>query len=398
MTAQSLSIVVLSTGLENLNEIRAALAADGRAKLLSGGNDEEKIQEEIIRLQPSAAIINLGSEPQGAIRLIRHIKANCSRTAIITVAQESSADLILQSLRSGSDEFLRLPINADELGTVLDQISEFSLKNKEVTKQTGRTTAVFSSKGGCGTSFIAANLAASATARAVLVDLNFESGDLPLFFGLNPKYSISDIVARHGELDGSLISTLVTPCSPNLDMISAPKELDPIDKIEPEHVFELLQRLRENYDHILLDLRHTFDEITLMALEQCDEIVLVLSLDVLAIRSAHRALKFFEREGYAMAKVKIVVNRWSKQIDWDLPEVEKFLHKKVLGTLSSHYPTVVESINVGKPLVKFNPRSEIAQEIKRFAHALSIGKSEREEPARYWKLFRRGQSEKVVSL
>jgi pilus assembly protein CpaE len=392
MTTQSLSIVVLSTGVDNLNEIRAALAMDSRAKLLSAGNDVEKIQEEIIRLQPSAAIISLGTEPERAIRLIRYIKSNCSKTAIITVAGETSADLILQSLRAGSDEFLRLPINPDELRTVLDQIGELSMKIREATTETGRMTAIFSNKGGCGASFIAANLAATATDRAVLVDLNFESGDLPLFFGLNPEYSISDIVARHGELDGSLISTLVTPCGTNLDMICAPKELDPIEKIEPEYIFELLQRLRENYDHILLDLRHTFDAITLMALEQCDEIVLVLSLDILAIRSAHRALKFFEREGYSASKVKILVNRWSKQIDWNLPEVEKFLHKKVLGTLSSHYPTVVESINVGKPLVKSNPRSEIAEELKRFAHALSIGKSEREEPARYWKHFWRGQT------
>lgn len=389
MTTQSISFVVLSTGVDNLSEIRAALAADNRAKLLSGGNDVEQIQEEIVRLKPSAAIISLGTETEKTIKLIQQLKTECPRTAIITVAQEKSADQILQSLRAGSDEFLRFPIHADELREVLNRISDISSKKEEEAGKTGRMTAIFSSKGGCGTSFIAVNLAASATARTVLVDLNFESGDLPLFFGLNPKYTIADIVARHGKIDPSLITTLVTPCSENLDLISAPKELDPIDEIEPEHVFEMLQQLRECYDNIFLDLRHTFDPITLMVLDQCDEIVLVFSLDILAIRSAQRALQFFDRAGYPKIKVRIVVNRWSKQIDWDLPEVEKVLGRKVLGTLSSHYPTVVDSINLGTPLVRSNTKSEIAREIQRFALALSTGKTQREKPTRAWDFFRK---------
>jgi pilus assembly protein CpaE len=398
MRTESLSIIVLSTGVDNLNEIRSALANDSRAKLLSGGNDVKQIQEEIVRLKPSVVIISLGPESGQAIDVIQYIKETCPETAIISVAQETSADLILQSLRAGSDEFLRLPINPDELGAVLDRIAEYRMNKIEATMKAGRMTAIFSNKGGCGSSFIAANLAASATVRTALVDLNFESGDLPLFFGLNPEYSIADIVERHGRLDGHLISTLVTPCSGNLDLISAPKELDPIDKIEPEYIFELLQVLRECYDYIVLDLRHTFDPITLMVLEQCDEIVLVFSLDILAIRSAHRALQFFDREDFPKDKIQIVVNRWSKQIDWNLPEVEKYLNKKVLGTVSSHYQTVVDSINLGNPLVKSNPKSQIAQEIKRFSQTLSMGKSQRAESSRSWALFLKNQAEKILSL
>ena len=118
MTTQPLSIVVLSTGIDNFNEIRAALAADNRAKVLSGGNDAEQVFEEVVRLKPSAAIVNLGAEAEPAIQLIQRLSAECPDTAVISAAQETSADLILQSLRAGAREFLRLPINADELKTV----------------------------------------------------------------------------------------------------------------------------------------------------------------------------------------------------------------------------------------------------------------------------------------
>jgi pilus assembly protein CpaE len=394
MTSQSISVVVLSTDLNNFNEIRAALATDNRVKLLSGGNDVEQVQEEVVRLKPSAAIISLGAKSDQAIKLIQHLNAECPDTTVISVARDTSADLILQSLRAGAREFLRFPINADELGTVLDRIGKICEEKVEAAKKTGRMMAIFSSKGGCGTSFLATNLAASTTVRTVVVDLNFESGDLPLFFGLNPEYSIADMVARHGRLDERLISNLITPYSTNLDLLSAPKELDPIDKIEPEHVFEVLQRLRECYDLVLLDPRHTFDAITLMALDQSDEIVLVMTLDILAIRSAQRALHIFNRVGYPRSKIRIIVNRWSKQIDLDIPKVSKLLDKSVDASLSSDYQTVVDSINLGAPLVKSNSKSKIAREIKRVALALSLEMSQTQEPKqrRSWNPFLKRQS------
>jgi len=46
---QPLTLVVLSTGLDNFKEIRTALSADSRVQLLAGGNDAEQLHEEIIR-------------------------------------------------------------------------------------------------------------------------------------------------------------------------------------------------------------------------------------------------------------------------------------------------------------------------------------------------------------
>jgi pilus assembly protein CpaE len=393
MTMQSLSIVVLSTDLDNLNEIRAALAADSRAQLLSGGNDAEQLYEEVVRLKPSAAIISIGSKSDQAIKLIQRLNAECPGTAVISVARETSSDLILQSLRSGAKEFLRSPISTDELKTVLDRISKSCSGQTETAKKIGRMTSVFSCKGGCGTSFIAINLAASSTVPTVLVDLNFESGDLPLFLNLNPKYSVADMVARQGDLDDGMISIFTTPYSTNLHLLAAPKELDPIEKIEPEHVFEVLQRLRECYDHVVLDLQHTFDAITLMALDQSDEIVLVLTLDILAIRSAIRALQIFERVGYSRTKVRIAVNRRSKQIDLDLSKVEQLLGKPVNFSLPSDYQTVVDSINRGIPLVKSNSMSKIGREIKHIAQALSLETTQVEKPKykRFWSFFQNHQ-------
>jgi len=401
---QPLTLVVLSTALDSFKEIRSALTSDSRLQLLAGGNDAEQVYEEIVRLKPSAAIIALGEMPDQSIKLIQKLHTECPGTALVSAAQNASGDLILQSLRAGAREFLHLPIKAEELKTVFDRITDIPTPQVEAPKKRGRMIAVFSSKGGCGTSFIATNIAAANSTPTVLVDLNLQAGDLPLYLGVDPKYSIADIVENHSRLDEALIQSFVTPCTSTLSLLAAPKQADSADEIEPEHVFEVLQRLRQSFDYVILDPQHTFDSITLAALDQSDEIVLVLSLDIPAIRSTQRALEIFDRLGYPRKKVRIVVNRWSKQIDLDLREVEKFLGEPVVGFVPSDYQTAVNSINLGTPVVRSDPGSKIAQEIKRITQKLNdgaaiVGEEEPQPRKSLWNSFlKRGKTHSSFKL
>ena len=375
--SNTLTFVILSTGLDSLKELRSALSASDHTRLLAGGDDAEQLYPEIVRLHPSAAIITLGSEPEAGIRFVERINAECPQTAIICASRDASPDLILRSLRAGAREFLRLPLIEDEFKTVIERTAEFAAAQVEAPRKKGRTIAVFSSKGGCGTSFIAANLAAAlAPAPTVLVDLNLQSGDMALFLGVEPKYSIADLVENRARVDDALLSTYLAPHSATLSLLAAPREADSADDIEPEHIFEVIEILRERYDYVVLDPQHTFDAVTLAALDQVDEILLVLTLDIPAIRCAQRALAIFDRLGYPRHKIHIVVNRFSKQIDLDLREVERFLGERVMGFVQSDYRTAVSSINLGQPLVESEPTSRLATEIKLIAANLCGSKSD----------------------
>jgi Flp pilus assembly CpaE family ATPase len=100
---------------------------------------------------------------------------------------------------------------------------------------------------------------------------------------------------------------------------------------------------------------------------------MVLTLDIPAIRSAQRTLAIFDRLGYPRHKVRIIVNRWSKQIDLDLRQVERYLGERVTGFITSDYRTAVNSINLGQPLVESDPQSRIASEIRQIAAAIAGG-------------------------
>jgi pilus assembly protein CpaE len=365
--SQQLTFVILSSGLENFRELRAALSRREGARLLAGGDDAEQVVGEIGRLKPSAFIICLSAAPENELRIVERVARENPRVSVICASRDASPDLILHSLRAGAREFLRLPVRPEEFKTVCERTAEFCAVQAEAPKRRGRVVAVFSSKGGCGTTFVATNVASALNRPAVLVDLNLQAGDLGLFLGVEPKFSVADLVENRGRVDDSLMRSYLTPHSPNLSLLAAPREADSADDIEAEHVFEVLEILRERFDYVVVDPQHTFDPITLAALDQADDIVLVLTLDIPAIRSAQRSLAIFDRLGYPRHKIHVVVNRFSKQIDLDLRQVERYLGERVTGYVQSDYRTAVNSINLGQPLVESEPGSKIATELRQIA-------------------------------
>src|SRR5919112_1424401 len=368
-----LTFVILSSGLENFKELRAALATQEGARVLVGGDDPEQVFPEIQRLSPSACIVALGPEPEAGFRFVERVARECPRTAVICAARDSSPDTILRSIRAGAREFLRLPVRPEEFATVYQRTAEFCAIQPEAPKRRGRVLSVFSSKGGTGTTFIATNVAAALRAPTVLLDLNLQAGDLGLFLGVEPKFSIADLIENRQRVDDQLLRSYLTPHSETLSLLAAPREADSADDIEAEHIFEVLEILRERHDYVVVDPQHTFDAITLAALDQSDEIVLVLTLDIPAIRSTQRALEIFDRLGYPRKKIHVVVNRFSKQIDLDLRQVERFLGERVAGYVQSDYKTAVNSINLGQPLVDSEPQSKIATELRQIAARFGAG-------------------------
>jgi len=366
----SLSFITLSKNPEAAKEIRDALSGTSRARVLAEIQDPDTLVVDALRLRPSAVIIVMESDgAEKAFALIKKLSASVPETSIITAASNASPNLILGSMRAGAREFLQLPIIADELRTVLDHVAELAAAEGQAHKQ-AHTIGVFSSKGGTGVSFLSANLAAAMNVSTLLVDLNLQAGDAASFIGVNPKYSLADFAANRNRLDDALISSLVTNHSANLSLLAAPLEAHEAEDITVQDVSELLHVMGRRHEYLVLDLPHTFDPITVAALDLADDILLVMTMDIPGIRSTKRALKIFERLGYPRGKIRVVVNRWSKNIDIKLQKVEAHLAEQLIGFVPNDYPKVIESINLGQPLVQIEPSSKLTIELKRIASLL----------------------------
>ncbi len=100
--------------------------------------------------------------------------------------------------------------------------------------------------------------------------------------------------------------------------------------------------------------------------------------------------------------MRVVINRWSKQVELDLRQIERSLGERVAGFIPNDYRAVVNSINLGQPLVESQPSSAIAGEMKRIASSLtgSIEGQIETEPRRgkLRSMFRRGSASENMSL
>lgn len=379
---KTLTFIVLCKDVADSKEMGRALSNHAGASLLMISDDAEQVFTETVRLRPSAVIINLAHMGEPGMKLVQRIVAECPATAVICAARESSPDLILRSMRAGGHDFLRLPIIDEELTTVIERTAGFSAEHvsDEPRKKRGRAIAVFSSKGGCGCSLIATNLAMVRNEPTALVDLNLHSGDLELLLGLRPKFSLADVVENRDRLDDALLTSYLTEYSKNVSLLAAPLKAESAEDIEPRHIYEIMEMLRQRFDSIIIDTPHSFDALTISALDHADQILVVLTLEIHAIRSTRRALEIFDRLGYPRKKIRLVVNRWSKNIDLDQRQVEDFLGERVVGFIQSDYRAAVNSINLGQPLINSAPASKVAADLRQIATKLFEGKVDQSAP------------------
>lgn len=361
---RNLTFIVLCKDATDSKELGRALSAHAGSSLLTISDDPEQVFTETTRLRPSGVVINLNHMGEPALKLVQRIVNECPSTSVICASRDSSPDLILRSMRTGARDFIRLPINEEELSTVIQRTAEFSAEHvHDEPKKRGRAVAVFSSKGGCGTTLIATNLAMTQKTPTVLVDLNLQSGDMELLLGLKPRFSLADVVENRDRLDDALLASYITPHSKNVSLLAAPTKAESAEDIEPKHIYEVMELLRQRYDNVIIDTPHSFDSVTISALDHADQILVVLTLEIHAIRSTRRTLEIFDRLGYPRKKVRLVVNRYSKNIELDQKQVEEFLGERVVAFIQSDYKAAVNSINLGQPLVDSAPGSLVTADL-----------------------------------
>lgn len=375
---RNLTLIILSKDAAEGRDMTRAFSAHTAVSVLMTSDDPEQAFTETLRLRPSAVVINLGHMGEPALKLVQRLTAECPSTAVICASSDSSPDLILHSLRAGARDFIRLPVKDEELNTVIERTVEFSAQHaSDEPKTRGKAIAVFSSKGGCGCSLIATNLALVQSAPTVLVDLNLQSGDLEVMLGVRPKFSLADVVDNRDRLDDALLANYLTTHSQNVSLLAAPSKAESAEDIEPKHIYEVMELLRQRFETVIIDTPHSFDATTISALDHCDQILVVLTLEIHAIRSTRRALEIFDRLGYPRKKIRLVVNRWSKNTELDQRQIESFLGERVVGFIQSDYRAAVNSINLGQPMVLSAPASKATADLRQIASKLFEGKVEK---------------------
>jgi pilus assembly protein CpaE len=317
-------------------------------------------------------ILPIGGAGPQELSLIEH-DIRPAAPFIIGTAKDATQELILGALRAGIPEFVAAPLDPEELDVAVRRLVR---RMEPGLRSRGKIIAVYSAKGGLGTTSVAVNLAAAIakehpTERVALVDFVVVGGDVRVVLDLKPAYDIGDLVMKVDRIDGELLSSLMTPGPSGMLVLPSSDRPEVQDLIEANATSAILSQLRAHFNYVVLDLEHYLGERTIGALDAADRIVLVTQLSVPALRSTQRTLNLFNRLGYAPAKVAVVVNRSNAESPLTISDAETVLGRPITSKLPNDFSACADATTKGVPVLEYEPGSSLSSGFRQLATSLA---------------------------
>lgn len=293
-------------------------------------------------------------------------------TSVIGAARQADSQLVLRALRAGMHEFVTLPPDAKELGAAIERLQ----RRRAARTAAGRTTAVYSPKGGMGTTTVAVNLAFAlaqqdAATRVVIADFVAVGGDLRVVLDLKPTFDIGDVASKIDRLDANLVLSLLAHPADRVWALPSSERVEVADLIDAAGASAILAQLRSQFGYVVVDTEHHLGERTLATLDVADHILLVTQLTVPALRSAQGAIRLFARLGYPAHKLHVVLNRFDADETLSANDAAEVLGREVFWKLPNDFHACAGALTRGLPVVAHKPESKLARSYLRLAARLT---------------------------
>lgn len=338
-------------------------------------NDYSEAYKKIANYQGKSILLaDLSTYKQQKLELILKVTKECKSCKVLALSDNPSVDLIIEIMRAGAKEFVPIPIIKSEFFESVNKLlSEFN-----ETKKTNncKIISVFSNKGGIGKTSLATNLALELSKitkeNIVLIDLNFQMGDITTFLDLKPSFNISYMLENLDKINETfLLSTLERYKKTSLYVLADPPYFKQADNIQPRQITKLFNTLKETFSYIIVDAEASFEGKNIAALDNSDLVLLVSVANLPALRNTQRCLELFEKLGYDKEKVKIIINRYMENDEIKEADVEKVLSKKIYWKIPNNYFAIMTAINKGIPVSEINDSTNIARSYKDLAQYIS---------------------------
>lgn len=368
-------LVVIDSHQDTAEIIRTHFADSG-IRVIGEAQDLKSGLRMVHGLMPDVVIVEmLSGEISETLEAVQRLRLDQPDTAIILTSHEISTQVILDSMRSGAQEFVARPVVPKELKKALDHL-RWTLRNREPRQTRRRSTiSVFSCKGGAGGSLVATNLAVALAqfpgTSVALVDLSTQLGDLSLMLDLKPRYTVADTAGGSSLEEGELRSMLTRHGS-GVMLLSAVASPEDGQKIKRGHLVDMFGLLKSMFTHVVVDVERHIDDRTLEVLDLSDRILLVSTLHVPSIRNVKRYVDLFSRLEIEDRKFELVVNRHNtKKSSLRIKDLEETVGLKASWFIPNDYQTANHSIDAGVPFIIGAPRSKIAQSFQEYAASLA---------------------------
>jgi pilus assembly protein CpaE len=384
-------MIIIGKDQQERSTARLQLLSSGKVHVVAESSDYSRGLELVRQFNPQSALVIINGTGDDSLSLVKGISDAYPTTAVVCTGSNIPTNVIVKAYRAGATEFLVQPMKPEELEEVLTKIDALRSATS-VGARHGQIVAIYSGRGGSGTTTLAVNLAAGIVKwlkqETVLVDLNLQYGTMPLFFGVDPEYTIADVVRNQERLDAQLLKSFLMRMTDDLYCLPSPLKIEEADDVQPSHVQRLLSMLRTLFSYIIVDCQHQLDIITVTALDMADTILLASLLDVPSVYSAKRVLEIFHKMEYPAEKIKVVINRYDRTLGIPLEKVEQVFDTRIDAIFGDDERSAVAAINIGNPLVLSQPKSLLIKQYDKLARSIAGATEEDGAPSRgFFSLF-----------
>ena len=388
--APPLRAIAFTSDLELLDRLRLILEEAPQPVLIEDAITVPLRQVSRMRLAkmegpaPDLIFLDLAEEPEIGISFAQYLSDTYPAVTVIGLGPTLSPDLLIAAMQADVSKFLEVPLQPDAVFQLLSRVNrpgQATAATPATTHHHGRVIHVFSPKGGSGTTTLSVNLAIAlhreTGRRSLILDLDPELGDTALLLGVEPRFSIVDLVKSLGRLDGSLLDSYVTKHESGVHLLSAPLDPTEVGQLSTREITSIFEFLRGHYDWLIVDAPKSLVPTTMASLEIADEVILLSLVDLPSLKKATRCQVFLRRFFARPSEkwLKLVVNRYDPDDVISLEEVERTLGLKVYHTLRNDYASVIHSINTGEPVVG-RRSSPFAQDLQKLARKIAAGEGE----------------------
>jgi len=326
--------------------------------------------EQLRQLDPELIFLDLEDDPVMGLKFAQFLGEGAPGRRIIGVGPPLAPELLLQAMQAGISEYLQKPLSEETLQDAIDRLSrKFGRKNEVRRRDPAKLLAIFSPKGGTGSTCVATNIAVAlhlvTRKKVLLVDLDLELGETALLLGVEPRFSFVDLVRNFHRVDAGLLASYIERHESGVELLSAPFHPAKAETVTGDQIRQILHFLKQHYDYIVVDTSKSFSPPTLATFEQADHVFLITNVDLPSLRNITRCLPLLERMGSVKGEdwLRLVVNRYQTSDPISLKEIEKTLGLSVYWTLGNDFESVMNSINSGKPVV-MTDKSVFARDLK----------------------------------
>ena len=348
-------------------------------------------------LDPDVVLMDINMPDMDGIAATEAIRQKCPMSQVVILSVQGDQNYMRQAMLAGARDFLTKPPMGDDLISAVRRSGEMSRSERGKAKPAralsemgsmrgaaapsapvgliqGRIVTMYSPKGGTGCTTLATNLAIALhneDTRVVLLDANFQYGDVAMFFNEQGKNTILDIAPRVDELDFDVVEeAMLKHEASGVHILAAPQRPEQAEKISGEQFTKVLDFLRRIYSYVVIDTSSLLTDIVLAAIDHSDAIVLVTTQDIPAIKNARLFLDLLQTLGVDRSRVVFVMNKYDRRIGITPERVGENLKEKVSAVVPLDERIVIPAVNRGIPFMLESRTQPVARGVYSLAEAV----------------------------